>query len=264
MEIYNRTPYIITIIVLVVIVLGLGGFIGYDKLVKKDTETKVVTEIDDVSINLNAFYQISNTLEKFDKAFNDQSSTYFGYPYKTKNLAVKNFDIKAALYASIASDLVQTNTNQVISESQVKANFEKMFGTSYIKYKADNIDSGNVKLAYDANSKSYSYTMPLKSKVYDSGYISVNYKTQLEEDKVIVTRKIFYVDYTDTTLSAVNATIYKNSNKIEKLGQVTIKGGTANIKEVMGKYASKLDTYEFTFIANTDEDYTLYKIERVR
>lgn len=264
MEIYNRTPYIITIVVLVVIALVLGGFIGYDKFVKKDTETKVVTEIDNVSIDLNVFYQISNTLERFDKAFNDQSSNYFGYPYKTKSLAIKDFDIKAAIYASVASDLIKTNTNRIIPDSQVKGNFESMFGKDYIKYKADSVDAGNVKLVYDTSSSSYSYIMPIDPKVYTSGYITENYNTALEEDKVIVTRKVFYVDYPETSAVATSATIYKNSNKLEKLGQVSLKGGTANIKEVMSKYASKLDTYDFTFIANTKENYTLYKIERVR
>lgn len=264
MEIFNKKPYVITIVVLILIILGLGGYIAYDKLVVDKNEAKVITVIDDVNINLNAFYQVSDTLEKLDNAFNNNSSDYFGYIYKEKKLATKNFDSKAALYTAMASELMPTNTNQTIIGNKVRGNFETIFGDQ-LKYKPETISMNEtVKMSYDKVSDTYKYNMPLKTGNYKPEYITTNTKTVLEEDKIIITRKVFYVEYNGTGAETTLATVYTNSNKDRKLGDVSIKKGQANINEVISKYGSKLNTFNYTFIKNTDEDYTLYKIEKAR
>ena len=76
----NKKPVIITIVLLVLVILGLSGYIIYDKLLvnKIDDEPTTVT-IGDVEIRPEAFYQIYNTLTKFDRAFNYEDSNFFGY-----------------------------------------------------------------------------------------------------------------------------------------------------------------------------------------
>ena len=74
---------VVLIIILLIIILGLGGYIAVDKLIlnKNDEEVRTVVTIDDNNIDLNALYQIGDTLTKFDNAFNDLNSNYFGYLY---------------------------------------------------------------------------------------------------------------------------------------------------------------------------------------
>ena len=75
--IFEDKKILITIIVLVLMVLGLGGFIVYDKvLTKKEDSNPIITTIGEKQIDLNALYQIGNTLDNFDKAFNDSNSAY--------------------------------------------------------------------------------------------------------------------------------------------------------------------------------------------
>lgn len=264
MEIFNKKPYVITIIILIVLILGLGGYIAYDKLIIKEDEAKVITVVDDVNINLNAFYQVSSTLERLDKAFNNSNSNYYGYIYKNKKLNIKNFDKYAALYASISSEVIPSNVNQTIAGDRLKSNYIAMFG-SELKYNPEEFNiNETVKVNYDKTNDMYSYTMPVNTDVYKSGYITKSVKTILDEDKIIVTRKVFYVEYNGKGAETSSAAIYTNHNKDRKLGDVTLKDGQANIKEVISKYGSRLSTFEYIFIKNTDEDYSLTKIEKIR
>ncbi len=264
MEIYNKKPYVTTIVILIILILGLGGYIAYDKLLAKKEEAKVVTIVNDVKINLNAFYQISSTLEKLDTAFNNNSSNYFGYIYKNKKLSIKNFDPNALLYASVASDLIPSNTNQSIPGNKVKGNYQKMFGTN-VKYNPITIIMNDtIKINYDKVNDIYTYNIPVNTSNYKSGYITTNTKTVLEEDQIIITRKVFYVEYNGNGNDATKADVYTNSNKDYRLGSVSIKNGQANVYEVISKYGSRLNTFEYTFIKNSDEDYTLYRIEKIK
>ena len=70
---------IITIVILVLIILGLSGFIYYDKFYKTEEEKATITTIDNVDIDLNVMYQVGDILTKFDDTFNDNNSNYFSY-----------------------------------------------------------------------------------------------------------------------------------------------------------------------------------------
>ena len=264
MERPSKKPFVVTIIILLLIILGLGGYIAYDYFIKDKDEVKVVTMIDDVNINLNAFYQISETLDKFDVAFNKPGTNYTGYIYNAKKIEAKDFDEKAALYVSLAKYLIPTNSDQTIVSGKVKGSFEKVFGDAK-KYNPTSIDiSNSEKINYDTNNESYNYTLQPTTNNYSSTYITKNTKTVLEEDKVIITKKIFFVEYNGSGNNATRATIYTNLNKQQKLGEVSVKNGEANIDEVLGKYGSRLATYEITFIKNSDEDYTFSQIEKIK
>ena len=134
-------PSIIIIIILLLLVIGLGGYIGYEKY----TETKdenTTTVIDDVSVNLNIFYQIGDTLTKLDNAFNDPNSTFFGYIYNSDKIEAKKFDGRAALFVSVHDDLVGNNTTQYLLGASVKSKFEKIFGKN-LQYAPGNINAGS-------------------------------------------------------------------------------------------------------------------------
>ena len=78
----NKKPTIL-IVLLILIVLGLSGYIVYDKFFTKEEEEKqYITVINDVSIDVNKLYKVGETLNTFDKAFGTNDTTYFGYLYK--------------------------------------------------------------------------------------------------------------------------------------------------------------------------------------
>ena len=256
MEKINKKPYILTIVVLLIVSIGLGAYLVYDKFLMKQEEN-VETVIDNVSIDLNALYKVGDTLNNFDNAFNKNDSKYFEYLYKSDKINVKDFDMGAALFTSVKSDLIASNSNQTILGGRIKNNFTKMFGTN-IKYTPGNIDAGDkYKINYNETTKTYSYTLQATNERKPE-YLLKNTKTKLEDDKIIITRKLFYVEY-----SGNNAIIYKTSAK-EKVGEVELHNDEVDVGEVIGKYGSRLKTYNYTFIENKADDYTFYRIELVK
>ncbi len=256
----NKKGFIITIVILSIIIIGLSSFIVYDKklFMPKKEETKTV--INDVSIDLNALYQIGNTLNYLDNAFNDPNSNYFGYLYRVKRLNVEKMDMGAAIYASIYNELIESNTLQAIPEKKVKSNFEKMFGTS-LSYSSTEVNSGEYyKIVYDPINKNYNYIVPVKNNYPTAGYITKNIKTSLEDNTVVVKRKVFYVEY---TLDYNTAIIYKAADKQQKLGEINIANKELSSNEIISKYGSSLYTYEVTF-EQKREDYIFSKIEQVK
>ncbi len=255
----NKKPFIITIIILVIIILALGGFIAFDKLVMNKKEENTLTTIKDVEIDLNAIYQISETLERLDNTFNDVNSNFFGYIYRAKKLEVKKFDKLAALFVAMHDDLIPSNTNQQLIGNQIKNNFESIFGKS-LQYEPSNINAGNTyQIIYDQNTNTYSYVLTAPTNPnYQAGYVSSNIKTTLEEGNVIVERKVFYVEYTDNT----SANIYKSSDKAQLVGKMDLRKGMLDKQEVIGKYGSKINTYIYTFQQNSADNYTLASIAR--
>lgn len=262
----NKKGITILIIILVVIILGLSGFIALDKFVLNKSLSSSKTTIDDVDIDINSFYQIADVLNKFDNAFGDPNSTYLGYPYVDKKLAVEDFDPGAALYVSAYSELVATNTPQYLSANVIKGNFEKMFGKK-LKFENKSIDAGDLyKLKYNKETATYTYTLATPKLKYSPGYYAINTKTRLEDDKIIVTRKVFYVEYAtnNETGIATVANIYSEDKPTTKIGAVDLRNGIINENEVIAKYGSKLKTYDVTFKYNKGIEYNLYLIQRIK
>ena len=257
----NKEGLIITIVILVLISLVSIGYIVYDKfLAKNDSEEEYITVINDVSIDINKMYKVGEILSKFDKAFSTSDSKYLGYIYSTKIIEARDFDKEAAIYVSIYSDLVRSNTEQTISNEIVKNRYEKIFGKS-LKYKPNNkLDFGeNINITYDETNKVYKYTASITNNDHKSEYLARNMKTKLKDDLVVITRKVFYVEY-----SGISAIIFTDSSKTNRIGTVKLQDGEVSLEEVTGKYGSKLNTYEFTFKLGSNDEYNFYKIERTK
>ena len=254
----NKKPFIITIIILIIIILALGGYIAIDKFVLNKKEEENLTTIKDIDINLNAMYQVSDTLNRLDNTFNDVNSNFFGYIYRAKKLEAKKFDGLAALFLAMHDDLNPANTNQTLIGTKIKDNFESIFGKS-LKYTPSSIDAGNTyKIVYDENTTNYSYVLAPIDKNYQAGYISYTLKTSLQEENIKVERKVFYVEYVNNT----SANIYKSSDKAQLIGSTDLKKGVLSLQEVIGKYGSRINTYVYTFQQNTVDNYTFASIER--
>ncbi len=255
----NKKPFIVIIILLLLVILGLGGYIAYEKIFTKPTTDECQTVIDDVSIDINKLYKVEDILNKLDKACSTNETKYVGYIYPNEKIEVKDFDKKVALYVSMYNELIRSNTDTTISIDRIKNRYEIIFGKS-LEYKPTDIDLGdNISIKYDDNNKVFKYKASIINNDHKEEYLVKNINTKLVEDLVIVTRKVFYVTY-----NGKNATIYTDLTKSTKLGEVSLKNGEVNISEVIGKYGSKLKTYDFTFKLGNDDEYNLYRIERTK
>ena len=256
----NKKGPVIAIIILVLISLAAVGYIVYDKFIlKQDEEREYITVINDISIDVNKLYNVGDILNRFDKAFSTSDSKYFGYIYKTKIIEARDFDKNAAIFVSLYPDFIRSNTEQIISNDRVKNRYESIFGKT-LEYKPNSLDLGeNIKVEYDTTNKSYKYTASITNNDHKSEYLARNMKTKLQDDLVIVTRKVFYVEYSEPY-----ATIYTDSSKETKLGTVKLQNGEVSLAEVTGKYGSKISTYEITFKLGSSDEYNFYKIERTK
>lgn len=254
----NKKPYIAVIILLILISLGLGGYIAYEKIFMKSTTEECKTVIDDVSIDINKIYKVEDILTRLDNAFNKENNKYLGYIYNVKVIDSKDFDKNVALYASIYSDLIRSNTDNIISSDRIKNRYEMIFGKA-LDYTPGDINLDNINVTYDESTKSYKYKASIINNDHSEEYLVKNTRTKLTDDLIVITRKVFFVDY-----SGNNATIYSDSKKSTKLGTVSLKNDEVNIDEVVGKYGSKLNTYDFTFKLGSSDEYNLYRIERTK
>ena len=262
----NKKGYIITIIVMFLIIVGLGGFIALERSVLKKSESSTITTIGENEINLNSFYQVADIMNKFDNAFNDNNSKYVGYPYSEKKITAEKFDFDAALFLSTYSELFATNTEQTIPEGKIKSNFETIFGNN-LKYESKSINAGDTyKITYSKDNANYTYTLAPTKAPYTSGYVAKNINTKLEEEKIVVTRKVFYVEYEQTldNTTPTVATIYKDASKAQRIGQVNLRKGVLSDSEILAKFSSKMNTYNMIFKHVKDAEYNFYMIEKIK
>lgn len=260
---------VVLIIILLVIILGLAGYIAVDKLFlsKKGDETSVMV-IDDVNIDLNVLYQVADIMGKFDRAYNDVNSSYFGYLYNTQsNLYADKFDNGAALYAAMYDDMIGTSTAQYLIGGNVKASFEQIFGKN-LAYKPADVAAGKTfNIKYNEGNGNFTYTAPELSETYSNEYVIRNVKTDLKEDKVMITRRVFFVEYQKSAGSedVTQAKVYTNHNKSKLVGTLNLRNNVLSVDEVLAKYGSKFDKFVYTFEKNeSTDDYNFYSIEKVR
>lgn len=261
----NKKPVIIAFVILTLIILGLAGYIVFDKFIaNKETDEPTTVMIGDVEIRPEAFYQTYNALQKFDRAFNYEDSEFFGYIYKSKRLEATKFDATAALYAALRDKMVSTAEVKNIPESIAKKEFEEIFGDN-LKYEPKVIEKhDNYYILYNQD-YGYNYVSNDVVSGYKSGIMALNVRTAVEAGTIAVTRKVFYVEYTANEAGVITtATIYNDMNKSQQLGKVSVLKKGLNQDEILGKFSSKLSTYKFTFKENNkNSNFALYRIERV-
>lgn len=256
---------VITIVILVLLVLGLGGYLAYDKIyLKFFNEESTKTTINEVSLDVNDLFEVGVALNKLDNAYGDSNSTYFGYIYELKKRVNKVSELgqNELTYAAIHNEIIKSGLGQKLSDTKVKNNMNELFGSNS-KYKPTSIVAGTSYIFnYDDVTKSYIYAIPAPTTIYSPTYIVRNISTSVEDGKIIITRKAFYVEYEQSGDGTyTSATIYKSKNKSNKLITLSLKNGLLSVDEVFAKTSSKMNTYIYTFTEDVG-GYKLYQIER--
>ena len=262
----------IAIVVLVFIVLCLISYIAFDFMQDKKREEAKTTKIENTEIDLNSFYNISYTLDSFDKAFNNPRSLYVGYIYTNKKIKAEKFDMGAAIYASMIQDMTVSSppVPYYIPEEKVKFNFNKIFGKE-LSYKMDQVQSGEVyKVAFYDNPQSppvrYDYFAPVEDNVYSERYMAINYRTTLDEDKIVVNRRVCYLEFVPAANGKdyEKVKIYTDHHKNNYIGELELSNGYINGNVIVGKFGSKLKRYDYTFVHEKGTTYSFSSIEAVK
>lgn len=258
--------WVITIIILILIIIGLSSFIVLDKFIMS-SDTVKTTQVGDVSIDLGVFSEIDETIAKMNRAFNNSESTYFGYLYSSDEITKNTFEKDARLYLSIYDNLSNTTDGQTIPGGIVKTNFESIFGKK-ISYTAKKIEIGkNATIEYDKSTDTYTckYAEPIKYDVYSPKFYEKSVETIVEDEKITISRKVFYVEYVAEGGNDINkAKIYKSKDKKNLVATMNLKNNSINIDEVIGKYGTRFSTYTYTFKETAFNEYEFYSIEKTK
>ena len=262
----ENKKYVVTIVILIFIVLGLGGFIALDKMVFNKKEDNSVTKIGEFDINLIVFDHIEDTISTLNRAYNDPNSTYFGYLYSKEEITANNYDKPAALFAAIYDELAGTNTIQIIPAGIVKTRYEDLFGKK-ANYEPKSISAGNIyNIVYDLTTDSYSYNFSTVYNTYSPEFVEKTIKTTYDGELIKIAKKVFYVEYVPPAAGApvTQANIYTSKNKSKLIKTVDLKGNVINADEIIAKYSSKIPTYTYTFKQKSAERYEFYSIEKTK
>ena len=263
----NKKGNIVIIIILILLVLGLEGFIIYDKIINKAEEkNEKLTKINDVEINLNVLYNIRDKMQLLDYAFDNPQSPYFGTLNNIKKIEASKIDIGLALYLSLLPEMKENKILAYVPEEIIKNNFKKLFNDQ-LTYNVSVINANNF-YAFDYNQSTglYAYYTNLSFDRNLAKYISLNEKTEIKSDEIIVTQKKVFIEYTNISPKslATSINLYYDNSKAKNIGKLTLKNGIISEKELLSKFGSKMKTYQYTFKEKNETEYYLQKIETIK
>ena len=257
----------IIIIILILLVLGLGSFIVYDKIINKPKEkNEKLTKIDDIEINLNALYNVRDKMQLMDYTFDNSQSPYFGALNNIKKIEASKIDIGLALYLSLLPEMKENKILAYVPEEIIKNNFKKLFNDQ-LTYNVSVINANNF-YAFDYNQSTglYAYYTNLSFDRNLAKYISLNEKTEIKNDEIIITQKKVFIEYTNISPKslATSINLYYDNSKAKNIGKLTLKNGIISEKELLSKFGSKMKTYQYTFKEKNETEYYLQKIETIK
>ena len=262
----SKKPIIIAFIILSIIIILLVGYVVIDRMYFHKEEEKNTLVIGNVDLDVSSFYNIEDTLNNFDYAFNYENSSYYGYIYKSKKLLAEDFDKTATIYAALRGRIINSAEALYIPEIDVKDKFDKMFGKN-ASYEPQNIPAGEKYIInYEQEAKRYAYIAYEKTDMYKSGLKAINTQTKIEDNKITITRKIAYIEYIpEADGSVISAKVYGDIEKKNYVGKISVNKKAPDQDEIIGKFGSKLNTYNLVFKQNSkNNNYNFYSIEKVK
>ena len=263
---------IVLIIILLLMVICLGSYIGYDKM-QKPVEPKVIKEkikvdaLDVTSLEVVVSFSSVNDLSN-----NWMSEDYYGYLFKQDTLKVE--DMSDELKTAVAlypedkkcDESCYSGQTETIKGDNVKVQFEKTFGK--IEYKPTDVkafdctgaykyqDNNFVKQSHDCGTAGSSHD------IYDYTII----KALKEENNLDIYVKVAF-EYFEFNIEGdengeVNKstyTIYSDFGKQNKIDQIL--ASEYDFNSVLNKYSDKLPVYKLHF-EKEENDYSFKSVTK--
>ena len=277
----------ILIVFLVLIILGLGGYIAYDKVINKETEEPVKEEkseskeenLDITSKDVTSLFNNINTLSS-----TWTSEAYYCWLFKQDSLKVEDMSdelkVASALYLEYLScsdndfECVKGSSdtsvgNMILSASRVNNSIKKLYGD--VKYKDTNVKSFACGADFTFDNASNNYTAVAPACGYaGSSFDTYDYrlvKAIKKDNSIDIYVKVAfeYFDFLIETDNDGNVTkdnmryVYSDfgkKNQIYKTEETTF-----DFNNVLEEYGDKLPVYKLHF-ENEDGEYHFKSIEK--
>lgn len=257
------------VIVLILILLGLAGFIVYDKFIdvnevgKEQTNNEeIVDELGEVSIT--EYVDIYNNIKNI--LYCGLDTTYYNSDKVSVDSFNDDFLVRMAIY-NMTSDDFKVNDLKV---EDIEQWIKNAYGIDYKFDESKLTSNGNgfdgILLSMGSYGAIYKDNKFVFSGAGCSGPIDMIYRTLYKAEKnsktLILYEKVGYLKNTlngDDTYKLYKS--LKDFNKVSFVADYNYNGKTYD--EDMKKYNDNLPTYKYTFTKNNNE-YYLEKIELVK
>ena len=266
----NNTGLVVLVTVLVMLVLGMGGFIVYDKVINKTNEpsTGENNKVDNGEEGKEEVKEIS---------INDSLITSLVYPshnrsnYSNASWEYKDITIEQLgrlnMMRSAVNGLEPINNNWELSISeyssaQIEKNFEKIFGPD-TTYKNEDIIGADTCEISKYNAQNDTYEAPTGCGGDMAGYwqyVTKLYKAEQEGDYIYT---YFYVQPYFVFEGAflfdreTKQIVFDDNNKVtNSVKEIDYENRESIIESMIDK--GEVDTYKWTFKKQSDRKYYFY------
>lgn len=260
----NNTGLIILITVLVMLVLGLVGFIVYDKVINKDDN-----ELSNGKTNPDINESENSAIKQL--ALDDMLVTTLIYPkhnrsiifdWEYKNITIDSMG-RTNMMRSAYADLTPIEANEsliIYSAEEIERNFKKIFGpdVEYQNGDIEGVDTCEIN-KYNKNDNTYS---GLVGCGFDSvGYIesfSKAHKAEQQGDNIYV---YYYVQSVkvrpgDENNFDADPVVYLLNQNYQETTKINYSDYKTTVNDMLLK--GEVDTYKWTFKKQSDGKYYFY------
>jgi len=296
----KNTGLIVTIILLIVIVLGLGGYIVYDKFLKDTEDNKEVAEVkENTEVLLSNGEELKETIidgnitvgdldlkTKYNENLSGavarlEAFYYYKNPNKLEEYDFEN-KMKIALESSFYNREANSHFQIIISKEDAETAYKNLFGNySYYENKSiglaelascDNLQ-GMVKDVCENKFIEYkddSYiinTFPFGGEAFGSSFINKIVSVKNNNETVEITKKLLFcrLDYkTSKHIIYDSDNYFSGENVLESVDAPSDSYGCYNVslEEKFSTYESKLTSFIFVFKKDSANNYYLYEIKK--
>lgn len=265
---------IITIVILALLLVGVSGYVVYDKFFSKEEVEKGETKTEQMEkndINNNATEEISLVeLENYSNIYNIVNEAIINnemvmhtplnnqpdYFYKQDKLYVSNMRYDVLMSMAISRDnnlfnYVDGMRTYYISNTDLKQSFTKIFGND-LKYYSNDFSSLSCEYKFEKETDRY------EVKCGDIG----NVVASKRENKVVKAIK------TKDSIEVYDAVAFISLAEGKVCKDVEFKNCIATLSETeefnIDNYIAKLNQYKYIFKLSSDGNYYFYGVELVK
>lgn len=272
----NNTPLIVILIIMAILLLGLGGYIIYDKILNKPEippigETETNNDLDDDNQKIEKVKEISVNSDIVTQLVYPQNDTGLGKIY---NSGAQYWDYKDITIDTLGRTVMMQNAARVInpdksipqdadyySASKIKASFQKIYGpdANYADGKLDSNSTCSFISDYDSSTKMYIAYAGCGADTI--GYTVQNakiYKAEQDEEYLYVyeyvqSYLVIPEDLDDYDSAEKAYLLNKNGEKAKEINYV-------NREKIVNEMIAdgEASTYKWTFKKQSDGNYYFY------
>lgn len=268
----NNTGLVVLITILVMAVLGLSGFIVYDKVINKDDK---VTTGEDNKVEEN------NAKEKLTEvSIYDEVITSLRYPMNTfsigeikhwdyKNITIDDLTRKDMMFAAAYNvEPIKEEINQMVVEiysaTTIENNFKSIFGpdTKYTNESIGTQECGKISEYNEKDSTYIAYSGCGGDSLSYIDRISKTYKAEKNSDYIYVYQYVQSISVepdVDNQDDPDKANVYLLDHNDEHTTNIDYKNYKSIINGMIDN--GEVDTYKWTFKKQSDGNYYFYSGE---